>query len=97
MKKLIPLLLVASLGGCETLTNVTGDLATVVAEVKTITSELCRYLPSDTTVVDILSGGTLTQAEAIAKAICAAVATPAVRRGGELPQVNGVVIRGHRI
>ncbi len=84
-----------ALNGCAT----TGGGGISVAMVQQDAVAVCSFLPTASTVANIIAAGNplLITAEAIAQAICAAVtAAPAVttRRGAAQPMVNGVPVRG---
>ena len=96
MKKLAMLLLTASsitLGSCA------GTLPPSVSSVQQLAVAVCGFLPTASTVANIIAAGNplVATGEAIANAICAAV-TPAKLSGRKLgaiqPMVGGVVIHG---
>jgi hypothetical protein len=88
----VVLALSAALGACATTPN-----DDIVAEVQTITTTACSFVPTADTIIALVgSGPTLTTAAAIADAICAAV-TPKLassKRRATPPTVNGIVIHG---
>ncbi len=96
----LPLLAALTLGGCAT--NAGGGFD--ISAVQNATVAACRFLPTASTVANIIAAGNplLATAEAIAAAICAAVLPTApaplppvlARRGVVVPTVNGVVIHG---
>jgi len=87
------LALAITVGGCAT----TGTPSSIVAEVQAIATQVCAYVPTAETVLNILGAGIpgLTNATAIADAICKAVTKPTARRGASRPTVAGVAVRGH--
>lgn len=94
MKKLFATAMLAAslaLAGCGTTSN-TGD---TVAQVQAIAKQVCGFLPTATTVLNIISGGNsyVQTAESVASAICSAVTSKAALRGA-VPTVNGVKVRG---
>jgi hypothetical protein len=74
----IALLGVAALGGCAGLTpaNLASDIATYEQEVQADTNLVCGFIPTVSTIVQLIPGaGTIAPAAAsVAEAICAAVA-----------------------
>jgi hypothetical protein len=54
------------------------NISNIVTEVQTITSETCSVVPTAISIADLLSGGSLTSASAIASAICSEVAKLAI-------------------
>ena len=100
MRRLILLIALSALSGCAT----TGGLAPIsIAGVQNAAVAACAFLPTATTVGNIIAAGNplLTTAEAIAQAICAAVTqapTVAAKSGRRMmvvqPMVNGVPIQG---
>ena len=89
-----------SLAGCSTLG--TGgaplDLTSFIAQVQATSSAVCSFLPTAETVASIIATGNpiVTTANAVANAICAAVA-PAKAAGklrASQPAVAGVAIHG---
>jgi len=80
-----------SLGGCAGV-----DTATVISQVQQATVLACGFLPTATTVANILAAGNpaVSAVSAVATAICTAVTSKGVRRGGAIPNVNGVDVHG---
>ena len=81
----------AVLGGCATTAN-----TDIVAEVQSITTAVCSFVPTADTIIAITgSSPALTTAAAVAQAICAAVTPKAASlKRATLPAVNGIVIHG---
>ena len=79
------------LGGCAT----TATSAAII-QIQNYAVLACGFLPTVTTVANIIANGNpiLQTATDIANAICAAVTPKAARRGAVLPTVNGVVVHG---
>lgn len=101
-KILISTLAALSVSGCATTgglsTDPTGQVATAIADVQAITTQICGFVPLAVTVADILAAGNpaLGTAGSIAQAICNAV-TPAklgARKGAAIPTVADVQIHG---
>jgi hypothetical protein len=90
------------LAGCASVGGVPTVLGISAAEVQQDAIAICSFLPTASTVANIIAVGNplLTTAEAIAQAICASVTAPPVastlRRVGT-PTVAGVVIKGRFI
>lgn len=94
---LAALIAASTLAGCAT----TGGVPNInVQDVQNAALAACSFLPTASTVANIIAAGNpaLQTAEAVAQAICAAVAvaSPSGKLGGSiaLPTVNGVVIHG---
>ena len=90
----LPLLGAISLGGCAT---VFPSGTPTVAEIQSITVTVCGFLPTASTVANILANGNpiVATATAVANAICAAVVpTKSARLRAIVPTVNGVVVHG---
>ncbi len=104
MKKFL-LIATLALGGCATTGTVTGDINATIAAIQSATVAACKFLPTISTVANLLTAGNqITQTvESVAAMICQAV-EPAVvssklraklRAPGPTPiLVNGVVIHG---
>lgn len=99
MRKIITAFAVAGsvlLSGCGT----TGGLPTneqintTVAQVQSLTQTICAFVPTVSTIANILSGGASVSISEIANGICAAVTAKSLRRGGPRPNYKGVPIRG---
>ena len=97
LKFALPLAGMIALGGCGT----TGGLsAPTIAQVQAAAVAACSFLPTATTVAQIISAGNplVTTAGAIAQAICSALATSSVKSSARLhavqPMVGNVVIHG---
>lgn len=80
-----------ALGGCAS-----GGSTGNVSSIQQAAVLACGFLPTAQTVADILAAGNslISTVSAVAQAICAAVGTKGVRKGGAAPTVNGVVIHG---
>ena len=83
-----------TLAGCGTINPFTNQPNTP-ADVQNATVQACGFLPTASTVLNILAVGNpaAATAEAVAQAICAAV-TPAPKALKGVPTVNGVEIHG---
>ncbi len=92
-----------ALGSCGTTgTSTTATINSIVTQVQAIAVQVCGFLPTASTVINIVSGSNAiaATAESVAQSICAAVsAVP--KLGGRLRgtarapiMVNGVVIHG---
>lgn len=79
-------------------TTSSSDQTAIVQEVKDIASKVCSFLPTATTVLNIINLGdpTLSNAQSIAQAICDVVDAKSVRAGAPL-RVKGVRVHGHKI
>jgi hypothetical protein len=92
MKKVLLLVGFLSMGGCTT----TGAIDVTTIQQDAVLA--CGFLPTVGTVANIIAVGNplLATAEAVAAAICAAVAPAKAsgRLGAVAPQVNGVTIHG---
>jgi hypothetical protein len=86
-----PVAVALSLGGCAGV-----DTATVISQVQQAAVLACGFLPTAATVANILAAGNpaLQVASAVATAICTAVTAKGARRGGAIPNVNGVEVHG---
>ena len=103
MKKLLllPLLLLvfavggcASPGGSSPFTQENVDK--VVAQVQSVTTATCKFVPTAQTVANILDALGVKGASAVtdvAAQICSAVTKVGARRG-QVPKIRGVVVRG---
>jgi hypothetical protein len=95
--------------GCGTTPDVIQtDISKIIAQVQSITSQICKFVPTAGTIAAIVTANNpgVTTAVAIAEAICnsLAPAPAAAKFGGVIngwmvaPRtVNGVVIHGHYI
>lgn len=93
-----------ALSGCAgTLPGIDPSIQTnidnTIAQVQSITTSACKFLPTAQTVANIIATFTGSQsvvatASAIANSICNAVTAKSVRRGATRPMVRGVVLRG---
>ena len=96
-----PMAAAIALAGCVT----TSGTNSIVAEVQALTAAAdafkvtaCAFVPTATTIINIIAKGNpaLATASEIATAICAAVAPkPALRRAALAPMVDGVIVEGH--
>jgi hypothetical protein len=96
--RLLPLVGAFALGACTT-AGIPTLTAPTAAQVQAAAVIACGFVPTVTTVTNILTTNTNVQsAEAIAALICKAVAggkhVAGTKLGGALPSVNGVVING---
>jgi hypothetical protein len=87
-------------GGCATMGGPADSR--FVSDVQAITSTACKFLPTADTIVEIVATGApeFKIASEIAKAICAAIATPSRAAPGArraLPTVAGVPVRGQPV
>ena len=95
LKFALPLAGMIALGGCGT----TGGLsAPTIAEVQAAAVAACSFLPTATTVANIIAAGNplVDTAASIAAAICSALAAnkSSARKRATVPTVNGIVIHG---
>ena len=97
----LPLLFAIPLAGCAGTTSVSGVSVPSIGQVQTFVTRLCGYLPTASTVANIIASGApgLSTAETIAAAICVAVSTPTAQMGPmsraqRVPTVAGVPIYG---
>ncbi len=93
-----PLIAAVMLSGCATTTGGV-DTKVLIEQIRQATVAVCGFLPTVTTVADILLAGNpaIITVGAISNAICEAVKTippQAARRGVAPPSVAGVVIHG---
>ena len=100
MKRIISLVasgaLFASLAGCN-LTQASAVTIQIVDAVQTATVAACKFVPTATTIVNIISAGSATVPSQIANAICAAVTAapaPGAKLGAPEPSI---VINGQTI
>lgn len=96
--RLLPLAGALALGACTT-TGLPTLTAPTAAQVQAAAIIACGFVPTVTTVTNILTtNSTVQSAEAIAALICQAVAggkhVAGSKLGAALPTVNGVVIKG---
>ena len=87
----VPVTAALLLSGCAT----TGT-STVITQIQSTAVAICGFLPTVTTVANILANGNpiVTSITDVASVICAAVTPKAARRGAVIPTVNGVTVRG---
>jgi hypothetical protein len=91
------------LGSCATTGTSSTDLQAAIAAIRSATVAACSFLPTVSTVANLLTAGNpiAQSAESVAALICAAVqpVKQALRHGAKRgatapPTVNGVVIHG---
>lgn len=119
MKRLLAILSVAAcftLAGCATTKNPDGtttmpDIGAIITQVQEYCKVACGFVPTATTIANILSGGNpvVISISSISQAICAAIITPksanrkafvarSVRGYSVRPgYVNGVKVEGQRL
>lgn len=81
MKKVLALIVAASLGGCMTTGTTTtpvGSLSTFIADVQGFTQAACSVIPAANSIAQLISAGdpALSTASAIAGVICSMVGVP---------------------
>ncbi len=86
MKKILVICMLAFgtlLGGCGTVRDVTGavvqpDFASIIAQVQSYTKIACGFVPTASTIINIIGGAVpgATVATSIAEAVCAAISPP---------------------
>lgn len=104
MLRSVILVTALALGGCATSATTTTDISSTIAAVQSATVIACKFLPTVSTVANLLTTNSAAQtSEAIAALICQAVSPAAVssRLRAKLRvtsptsiTVNGVVIHG---
>lgn len=87
-----------ALAGCAGTTIPTLD-PNVVSQVQTTAAQICGFLPTVTTVANVIAalvgaGNTVSTITSAAQGICNAVTTKSARRGGVAPSFMGVAIQG---
>ena len=90
----VPVAAALSLSGCAGITAAT--TATIISQVQQATVLACGFLPTASTIANILAAGNpaVQAVSAVATAICTAVTAKVARRGGAIPNVNGVAVHG---
>jgi len=103
MKRFV-LLAAMTLGGCATTGTVGTTTSTIVADTQQAATVACGFVPTAATVLNIVAVGNplIATADAIAQAICSAVAASAAapkagRLRATVPTVNGVAVHGRFI
>ena len=104
MRHLIALPVIAAtlaMGGCESLTAISGGHAPTVAEIQADAQSTCGYLPTAETVTDMVTKANAQAAagyvlgSTIANIICGAVTSKSASRDGRhMPMAYGVAIHG---
>ena len=98
MKKLLVIgFLALSLGGCASMPS-TGDLSARAKQIQDYTRLACKFVPTVSTIANILSSGIAAPATMIAADICNAITTVPLADGGpRAAKVYGVAIKGKHI
>ena len=82
-----------TLSACNTVTGPNGTKVSLISEVQSDAKTACKFIPTAGTILGIVAAGVpaLSEATAVAKAICSAVSGPGK---AATPMVAGVRIEG---
>ena len=92
----LPLVGLLAVGGCGIVKNPLTGAPITAADVQAAAVAACGFLPTASTVANIIAAGNpaVATVSTIAGAICAAVTSKGARLGGVSPNVNGVTVHG---